>query len=222
MTLTNEQLKILLLGANLINPDTFSVAEREAQEKKIPLEEYLPEAGLISDEHLGQIIANYFKFDYIDLKKEKIDEDILRLVSEVVARSRGVVAISRTEAGVRVGFRNPRDLEMRHVIEKRLGEKVLPFYITTQGLESALVQYKADIKTAFEAALKQLHSKELGREERDELMVKLVDTLLEYGYENKASDIHIEPHREKISIRFRIDGIMHTVLEISGEFAETI
>ena len=56
---------------------------------------------------------------------------------------------------------------------------------------------------------------ELGKlkdpEANDQHIVNVVDWLLQYAFEQRASDIHIEPRREKGSIRFRIDGVLHTV-----------
>lgn len=58
--------------------------------------------------------------------------------------------------------------------------------------------------------------------EKDELTIKLVDTLLKYGHQNRASDIHVEPLGDNTRVRFRIDGVMHDVLSISNELAEFI
>lgn len=214
MKLTNAQLKVLLLGTNLITSEQFEAAEKEAQEKNIPLLDYLPDAGFISDDHLGQIIANYFKFDYVNLRNTKIDEAVLRLIPELVARSKGVIAFSRDENAVKVGMINPDDSETRHIIEKRAGQEVLAFYITPRDLASALGLYRSSLKDEFDKLMKKLLDKALGRDERDELVVEMVDLLLEYGYQNKASDIHIEPFRKKVIVRFRIDGVMHQVLEL--------
>jgi type II secretory ATPase GspE/PulE/Tfp pilus assembly ATPase PilB-like protein len=50
----------------------------------------------------------------------------------------------------------------------------------------------------------------------------MVNLLLQYGYDSKASDIHIEPYEKKILVRFRIDGVMHDVLDIPKEFLDLI
>jgi general secretion pathway protein E len=59
---------------------------------------------------------------------------------------------------------------------------------------------------------------ELGRadqlEPNDRHVVNLVDWLLQYAFDQRASDIHLEPRREKANVRFRIDGVLHTVNEL--------
>ena len=48
---------------------------------------------------------------------------------------------------------------------------------------------------------------------QDIKIVETVDMLLQYGYHNKASDIHIEPHDDYLLVRFRVDGVIHDVLK---------
>lgn len=222
MELTNEQLKMLLYGANLPNLNTFDEVAREASEKKVPLRDYIVTSGLVEDEQLGQIIANYFNFDYIDLKKKKVDRDVLQLIPEVVARSMGVIAFGRTKDAVLVGMLNPDDLELRHFLEKRVAEDVKPFFITKQSIKEALSKYKGSIKETFETLLAQLNDNTLARDVRDNIAIKVVDMLIQYGYDSKASDIHVEPYRKKIVVRFRIDGVLHDMLEIPKDLSELI
>ena len=62
---------------------------------------------------------------------------------------------------------------------------------------------------------KSIKEAEVSEEKAREIpIVKIVDTLLEYGYQNKASDIHIEPREDKIEVRFRIDGVLHDVVDL--------
>ena len=60
------------------------------------------------------------------------------------------------------------------------------------------------------------------REQRNEQIVKMVDTLLLYGFRNNASDVHVEPFRAKVVVRFRVDGIMHDVLAVPKDFLDPI
>lgn len=222
MQITADKLRDLFVRPGHIGQADFETALKESQKTQIPIERILVEKGLITDEQLGTTIADGFDYHFIDLKKEKIDEEILNLIPELVARSRGVIAISRVKDGIKVGMRNPKDIEAKHFVEKRLGENIEPYYITQGGLESALLQYKTGLREEFQKTLTKLHDPALPREERDEMMVRMIDTLLQYGYDNKASDIHVEPYREKIVVRFRVDGVMHDVLDMPLELSDLI
>ena len=93
---------------------------------------------------------------YDDLRKEKINEKVLELIPELVARSRGVIAFAQIEKGIKVGMLDPEDLKTIHIIEKRAGQKVIPFYITKRDFENALSSYKPSLKDEFENILKGL------------------------------------------------------------------
>jgi len=217
-----KKLKELLVEPGHISEADFNSAIKRAEEKKENIEDVLVEKDLIKDEQLGRLIAEATGFKFVNLRKEKIDEEVLNLIPELVARSKGVIAFDRIEDGIKVGMIDPDDLETKHIIEKRAGQKVLPYFITKRDLHNALTRYKASLKEVFEGVLEQLHDKALIRDQRDELTIKIVDTLLQYGYQNRASDIHIEPQRKKVLVRFRIDGILHNVLDLPKELYEFV
>ena len=214
MKLSDEKLKELLVGPGHISEANFNLAVKDSNEQERDILNILVERDLIRDEQLGQLVAENLGFSFIDLKTEKIDEEVLRLIPELVARSKGVIVFSRGEEGVKVGMTDPSDSEIRHIIEKKVGQKVLPFYITKQSLKVALKFYDESIKEEFDKILKKLDSQSLNQEEQDETVVEMVDLLLKYSHQNKASDVHLEPYLEKVVVRFRIDGVMHKVLEL--------
>lgn len=222
MKIKIEKLKELLIKPNHISEADFETAVQTAKKKKKDLIEVLVDKHLINDEQLGGLIADNIGFPFINLSKEKIDDQVLHLIPELVAHSKGIVAFARSEQGIKVGMTDPNDLEIRHFIEKRTGEQVIPYFITKNDLENSLFGYKPSLKDEFNKVLKRLKDKAIGREQRDEATVQIVDMLIMYGYLNKASDIHIEPYLNKIVVRFRIDGIMHDVLELSKELLDLI
>ncbi len=222
MKITTEKLKDLLVQPGHVGEADFKIAQKKAKNQKKDLQVVLIEMELINNEQLGRLIAEGFGFSFINLRKEKIDEGILHLIPELVARAKGVIAFSQSEKGLKVGMVDPDDFETRHFIEKRVGQKVLSFYITKNDLEIALELYEGSIKNKFDDVLKELKNKNIGNEERDEIVVKMVNLLLECGYQNKASDIHIEPQRKTVIVRFRIDGVLHEVFKIPKDLHELI
>ncbi|MDA2936195.1 GspE/PulE family protein [Patescibacteria group bacterium AH-259-L05] len=222
MKITPEKLKALLVDPGHISAPQFKAAVDEAKKRKKDLADVIVDNNLIKDEQLGRLLAEESEYPFVNLRKEKIDETVLNLIPELVAQSKGVIAYEHTKEGVKVGMVMPDDLEVRHLIEKRIGERVLPRFITKRDLNEALFKYKPSLKEDFEDILKELERSDLPRDKRDDAIVKMVDALLIYGYENKASDIHIEPYINKVMVRFRIDGVMHDVLEIPKELLDFI
>ncbi len=222
MDLTDEKIKELLVKPGLVSEADFELAKKEAGEQGKALDELLIDKDLINDDQLGKIIAEELGVSFVDLKEEKIDEALLHEIPEAVARARGVVAFSRRGAGVKVGMRDPDDFEATHLLEKRLGAKVMPFYMTRRSFDDVLARYKANIHDEFKKILGKLNDTLLSKEERDETIVEVVDMLLHYGYDSKASDIHVEPHPGKVMVRFRVDGVMHDVLDVPKALMDLI
>ncbi len=176
--------------------------------------EYLLEQNIITKDLLGQALGEYYGVLYVNLAEEKIPNDILQMVPEVVAREKGVVAFAQTPEGTKVAMTNPDDLSVKNYLEKHFGGKVLVYFTIATDLDDAMSGYQASLEEQFKKQIKNLDLKNKKIEEKDELVVGLVDMILRYGYQNKASDIHIEPYEDRGLIRLRIDGVMHDVLEI--------
>jgi len=100
---------------------------------------------------------------------------------------------------------NPRDLE-RYLIE---------FYGISKSIIGA-VDSKKDEPIALIQNFEQLV--QVGKagepDANDQHIVSIVDWLLQFAFEQRASDIHLEPRREKGRIRFRIDSVLHVVHEL--------
>ena len=56
----------------------------------------------------------------------------------------------------------------------------------------------------------------------DQHIVNIVDWLLQYAYDKRASDIHLEPRRDSGRVRFRIDGILHNIYEFPGQIMTAV
>lgn len=217
-----NELKDLLVESGLLSSGDFDNAQKKAVEKNIPLEDYLPQTGFITDSQLGQLIADYYDFNFVDLNKTPLDEDAMHTIPEIVAQNKGIIVFGRNEDKVKLGMLNPADIEALYLVKKRLGQDVLPFYITKNGFKGALKHYKGSLKEEFEIILDRLKDEASTLEERDGATVEVVDTLLQYANQSKVSDIHIEPYHKKVGVRFRIDGVMHDVLDLPKDLFDLV
>lgn len=64
--------------------------------------------------------------------------------------------------------------------------------------------------------------KELSLPITDISIIKLVDSIVEYAYNSRASDIHIDPTEDQVNVRFRVDGIMHNIFTLPKEIQEEV
>ena len=222
INMTNKKLEKILIGQGIVARSDFELAQKEAEEKEGDLVNILVKKEIITDEQLGKAIAKEFNYNFVNLSKERIGNDVLDLITPLMRESKEVIAFGKTNKGIKLAMTNPEDLKIRHLIEKRVGQKVIPYFVTKSDFQNIIDRCKNSLREVFNKILIQLKSGALTTERRDEFTVKIVDLLVQYGCENKASDIHIEPYDAKAVVRFRIDGIMHKVLEIPKNLLEPI
>lgn len=220
MEITENFLKKILVDSELISQEDFNLAKKEAEEKKESLEEFIVEKGLISDEELGRLIADEIGFPFINLEKIKIDREILEILPEIVAKKQGIIVFEKTKEGLKLAMADPENLEIREFIERKTGEKVIPHYATKRDILAALKYYRKEIKEEFEEIVGRSieEFRETGLRAPQSLpIIKITELILNYGYENRASDIHLEPYTKKTILRYRIDGVLHDVLILPRE-----
>lgn len=208
MSITKEKLKELLILPGYIHETDFESVAKEAEREKISLEIMLVEKGLISDENLGRIIAEGFNYSFINLRQIKIDPVLLKLVPEVVALSQSAIIFEKNSV-TKLATSNLDNYEFTKLLEKKIQSKIEVYYTTPYQIRETFKYYKSDLGSSVNHLINDLKL----NPKNEENIVKLVNILLEYAHDNHASDIHIEPLEVKVIVRFRIDGILHQVVE---------
>jgi len=194
----------------------------KAEQSSKALEEIIVEQGMINDEHLGQLISEINDWQYVNLRKKKVDAKVLMLIPEKVAKKQKVLALQKTEEGVQVAMTNPDNTALLHTLSKTLGTKILPYYATPVDLTHQFSLYNPKIASAFEKISKIEKNKKDSYVIQEDTAINIVNALLERGYESNASDVHIEPFDEYTLVRFRIDGMMQKIITIPKKAHELI
>jgi len=230
MQIDEEQLKKFILESGLVSKTDFSSAFKLAETKKQKIGNILLSEGKISETDLKRTEAYVLGIPFIDLTKEKIDFSVLSLIPEPIARNDNIVAYKKSEKGLEVAMLDVDDLPVIDFIKKRSGLKILPRLTDTISIKSVLVQYRKSLKAEFqniiqkESATLGIASDEDGekspekseselKEMAEDLpVVKIVDSLIVHAILQNASDIHIEPGEQELTVRYRIDGILHDAM----------
>ncbi|OGY42452.1 MAG: hypothetical protein A2Y67_00235, partial [Candidatus Buchananbacteria bacterium RBG_13_39_9] len=200
----------------------FETAAKEAKAKKITIEQALVDNNFIKDEYLGQLIAENLDFHFVNLAKTSIKMDVLKIIPEIVAKKQLIIAFAKDKEGLHLAMNDPNNLALVHFLSKKTGEKINIYYATPKDILKTLKQYHKELKEEFsEIIIKNLNQVKAGSKEELPI-IKIVESLIKYAYENRSSDIHIEPHDEDTLIRFRIDGVLHDVLAIPKNYHDLI
>ena len=208
----NKRLYDVLQELGVVNKRLLDEAMGKSQQAGESLGEILLDMGGIDDDHLGQIVSDLVGVPLVKLKSVAIDDKILRIVPEIVARKYKIIAFERDEKGLKLAMVNPRDIEVASFIAKKVGEPVFPLLATERDIGQALGLYKKDLQKSVAEMLAESVALAGKGGEQEAPVTRIVEQLITYAYANRASDIHIEPEKTQSIVRFRIDGVLHDVL----------
>ncbi len=214
--LSYDELKSLVLEAGVVEEKDFALAEGRVQSEGGTLAQAILWYNLMSDEELGRLMADFLKLPFVVLEQKAIPDSVLQIVPEIIARKKRVIAFALDDEGLHVAMTDPKDLETKGFIEKKAGFPVKVYFVSERDLENALSLYRQEVGEAFETLIASDIEKVGSKKstETDPPIIRIVDTLITYAYQNRASDIHLEPREKNMLVRFRIDGVLHDIVKL--------
>ncbi len=220
MTISNDQLEVLLKKNDLVPEASIVNAKGFAEREKVTLYDAILRMDLISDENLGQLVADAFDLPFVRLSDITIPKEILDVIPEIVARKQYTISFDKDKQGLHVALADPSDIEIIGFLKKKTGLPVIIHLATKKDIEGAISLYSKNIGEVFDNIIKEniAKAKASPRKEGVDLpIIAILDTIISYAYQNKASDIHIEPQSEGSITRFRVDGILHDIVTLPIE-----
>ncbi len=223
MLANNDQLKKILVKANILSEKDFNKVVKEAEENGKGLEEFLIEKKLTNQLTLYEAAAGYFNVPFINLKDQVIRKDVLLSVPEPIAVTHSLIAFDADSKKIKIATLDSEDLEIFEFIKKKTGLEPEIYLTTPESLSDGLKQYHKTLKAELNSlslnndrasSTETEGDQDLKKMAEDLPVVRIVDTLLEYAVFEGASDIHIEPGEKEISVRYRIDGILRNVMTL--------
>lgn len=227
MQINEEQLKKFILGSGLVKRSDFDAIVKKAEEQKQKFGNVLLSEGKISETDLKRMEAFVLGIPFVTLVDQKIDFSILSLIPEPIARNYNIVAYKKNGNTLEVAMLDVDDLPVIDFIKKRSGFKILSRLTDTVSIKALLIQYRKSLQVEFDNIIQKESTtlKELGgvgdkeksatelKEMAEDLpVIKIVDSLIFHAILQNASDIHIEPGEKDLTIRYRIDGILHDAM----------
>lgn len=217
-----QQLKKRLIEENLISEEKFDSLLAEAEHKNQDFLGVLVSQKIVNQDYLYSILSEILGVEVAALGSRQINEDILRLLPEEIARQRQVIPFGIEPDGtLDVAMLNPNDLETIEFLKTKLQAKIRPFLATADDLNRGFSVYglrsTEDFKRIIEENVQaSLRSQTKSAEEAaaDLPIVAIVDNILSYALAMRASDVHLEILEDATLIRYRIDGILYEIIRI--------
>lgn len=215
MIITDEELKTLVLKKKLISEKGVTLIFEYIKNSDTTFYDALIEKNVASDENLGILIADYLKIPFVVLSKMSIPEEVLRIVPERIARKHKIIPFYKDTKSVKVALTNPNKKTLLEMLGRKTGLKIIPYLTTERDIDNTFFIYRQDLQKIFDQILQQeVYSGPDSVIREDAPLIKLVNLIIQYASQDKASDVHIEPQEKKCLIRFRIDGMLHDVLQL--------
>lgn len=244
MKVEPQQLKAFLSDAGMITAEQFDSAEKKAIKTGGNVGDILVSDKLITKEELIKLEAYILGIPFVNLEKEAISGEILKMIPEPIARSHNIVAFRKNGQDLEVAMLDPEDLRTIEFIKKTADLRILPRLTTPDSIKQALRQYQKTLEVEFGEIISQ-GARDLekpggtgfrfGKDEKEDdgikdllkaaeemPVIRIVDTLMKHAILQRASDIHIEPMEKEVLVRYRIDGILHNAMTLPKQAANGI
>lgn len=222
----NNLLDALLANAK-ITPEQYNSYKFESVNTSKPIEEVLKLHNVVNSDDIAKTKAEMRGMGFANLSEMVINVETLNRINADQARSNMAIVFEESANKFKVGMKDPLDLPKIKYLESILGKKVEPYFSSEEDIINVIEnKYGAQIGKEVDEALEEVgdetmldlnniaYTEKTMGDLQDAPIIKIINMVLDYGVKNKASDIHIEPREKKISVRFRIRGILSEKLTI--------
>ena len=217
----------LLVSRKLLTPEQAERVRRVAELKQLTDTQALIQLGLISEDKLSETMASAAGLEFVHIDPLDLDLDVVTsALPGPFARKHGLVAIGKTGDAITIAVHDPFAPFPLDDIRRVTGVDVVRVVAPRTDVERVNKSFY-DLQTSLDTAEKQLRAGRLSTTDlanqeffsaaADELdpkaapVVKALDHILQYAFEQRASDIHFEPKRDLTLVPLRIDGVLHDV-----------
>jgi type IV pilus assembly protein PilB len=239
MTTGKPLLGDLLQKANVITKEQLDEALREQKREGRRLGSVLMNMGYLKEEDLVGFLSRQYNVPGIKLSNCRFDPSVLGLVPYYLARRHYVIPIHKGAGVLRVAVADPSNHQVLNEINSLTGLRVSVYVAAQSAIVSAIDRhYPEYLKTApppqepkveaspaddakttppVDAAEVSAQSGMQGSPSGEAPVPTLVESILSNAIKSRASDIHIEPAENVLRVRYRIDGVLHHVMQLPAQ-----
>ncbi|MCD4707415.1 MAG: GspE/PulE family protein [Candidatus Sabulitectum sp.] len=219
-----------LLRDGLISESVFKRFQRLSENSSEDTLSLLVSSGIIGEEKLYRHLAELSGVPYTDLDPLELDYQVVtECLPGAYSQAKGIVAFNEDEGRIFLAASTlPTPVQIDDMANM-LGKEIVLYLSRPRAIDKVIRQFYG-LHSSILAATKELSTDEIvdiGNLERyvdstadrsieptDKPVINAVNHLFQHAFEERASDIHIEPHRDNTIVRFRIDGILHLVYRL--------
>ena len=221
----HERIGQVLLTEGLITEEQLARALNAQRLAYAPLGTVLVNQGAVHEDHMTMVLSAHLEIPVADLKHLEVDAEVARLVPEDFARRNLVLPLRRDNGHLAVAMNDPSNLMVINDIRLITGLPVAPYIAAPSDILLNLTRIH-DMHPRLSVAAKTLNESrpqaqtdrvmtlELAKVTSSSPAVEIVNLLITQGLRDRASDIHIEPQKDYLRVRFRIDGVLQDMAHL--------
>ena len=185
----------------------------------------------LTEDRIVQALAGHMGWEYEKIDPLKLDPKLVtNTMSMPFARRHSVVVLSLAEGVLRVAMSDPTDVGLIEQIRQVSGLEVVPVASAQTDIQKVITETYGFSKSVNAAQAQISTGVDLGNLEQfvklkrvedieadDRHIINAVEYIFHYAFDQRASDIHVEPKRDKSLVRFRIDGVLHDIYKMPRE-----
>ncbi|MEN6521789.1 MAG: ATPase, T2SS/T4P/T4SS family [Armatimonadota bacterium] len=221
-----KRLGDILVSAGLLSEEQLEWGLEEQKQSYKRLGEILMDAGWVTEDDISEARAFQLDMAHIALGDYPIDPDVIRLIPEPVARTYKLIPVCNTDGKISVAMTNPLDVEAIDAVQRVTRKRVEPILASEARMTATLDKVYgslggADITASMQEAVSDVEITidevlspdvdEAKRQSEQAPIVRTVSLILQEAVKRRASDIHLEPRRNNVEVRYRIDGVLHHI-----------
>jgi len=220
-----------LVSEGLVAKEDLLSAMARAKRDGVPLATVLTESGLLTEEEFSRFIGEKSPVPSVELRNYTIDRTVLDLIPEKIARRYNILPLFKIEDVLTLAMSDPMDIRAIDQISALVRCKTESVMASKESIVSAIDQWygvgnarktlidqlvkemkevprEKDIGQSLDAYGKQALELRVKLEAEEAPIMKLVNSYLVQAILEEASDIHLEPKKDCLLVRFRIDGLL--------------
>ncbi|MCL2648163.1 MAG: Flp pilus assembly complex ATPase component TadA [Phycisphaerales bacterium] len=218
MASKRKELTDILIENNALQPTDAPKATLEAAKTHRPLHEILVEMKLATEEDVTKAMAIQYDMEYIDLDKAMLAASNFDLIPADLVRKHLVLPMDKKGGVLRIVIGDPTDIDTIDALKFRLNTKLETCLGMRSKIKLHIDRLFADETSSIDKAVRNAASVDRGASidlklggvagvDDDAPIIKLVSAIITNAVQARASDIHLEPMKDRVRVRYRIDGV---------------
>jgi type IV pilus assembly protein PilB len=220
MTDFDQKFADFLVKSGIITDEQKTELVESAHKRNMHVDRLAVEMDYVTDEQAGVIGADIHGIPFVRLRELTIKKEVIDLIPAQTAKDHKIVPLGFDGETLVVATNDPSQKLVFQFLEKSLKKSIRTVYAAYNDLKSALKVYETPLKEKLK------HLKEGLTEgvasQNAESITEFLNEVIRAAADENASDIHFEPAEKEVLVRFRIDGILHDILNTPLEYYEVI